>query len=211
MPMTYDSLQTQVADYLDRTDDDTLAQIPNFIEQAQHRICRESKSVGLESYVQGNFVAGQATYQKPSLWRRNITLTFNNSVLPNQNNQPIDLKSYEYVRLYWPNQAATAPPVYYCDYGYYNFLVAPTPDQDYEYELGYLQLPPLLSESNQTNWLTDYAPDVLLYSTLIESAPYLKTDDRLQVWMQLYQAGLQSLNSQDDARITDRGSNRTAD
>lgn len=211
MAMTYASLIDQVMAYLDRSDDDTLNQVPNFILQAEQRICRESKTVGLEMYVQGSFVPGQAIYQKPALWRRNISFTFNNAVLPLQNNQPILLRSKEWVNQYWPDATERNVPKYYCDYGYENFLVAPTPDFGYAFELAFLGLPPLLSIANQTNWLTDYAPDVLLYATLLEAAPYLKVDERIPVWLQLYERGLNSLNTQDKDRILDRSSDRDAD
>jgi hypothetical protein len=68
-----------------------------------------------------------------------------------------------------------------------------------------------LSPQNQTNWLTDYAPDVLLYAILLEAVPFLKNDERIPVWESAYARGLASLNQQDDARQNDRASNDEAD
>ena len=56
----------------------------------------------------------------------------------------------------------------------------------------------------QTNWLTEYAPDVLLYATLLEATPFLKNDERVQVWQAIYDRSAQALNGEDLKRIMDR-------
>lgn len=210
MSMTYNSLVEQVLSYLDRSDDSTRNQIPNFVNQAQQRICRESKNVGLEVYVTGNFTPGLAVYPKPARWRRNIT--FNCGIGPeNEERVPIKLRTYEYLISFWPDRRKTGVPEFYSDYSYTNFIVAPTPDTAYPFEYSYLELPATLSPINQTNWLTDFAPDVLLYATLMEAIPFLKDDERIATWQTLYAAAIASLNHQDDLRITDRQSDREAD
>lgn len=50
------------------------------------------------------------------------------------------------------------------------------------------RIPPL--STNGTNWLLERRPDVYLYTTLIQSAPFLKDDDRLATWGGLAQTGL---------------------
>lgn len=208
--MTYNSLVAQVTSYLNRTDTATLDQIPNFIYQAEQRICRESKNVGLEVYVTGTFITNNSVIAKPARWRRNITFNYGTGVLNNTRNT-ILLRSYEFCRAYWPDPTLSAPPKFYADYGYYNLLIVPTPDQAYPFELGYLQLPDPISPNNQTNWITNYAPDVFLYATLLEAMPFLKDDERIPVWKEYYDRGLSSLNQQDDQRIYDRSGNRSAD
>lgn len=210
MAMTYTSLTNQVLSYLNRSDQDTINQIPNFINQAEQRICRESKTIGIESYVTGTFTAGLNVLPKPGRWRRTLSFNYGSGINQNTVNQ-LYLRSYEYLRNYWPKDLEQAPPLYYADYGYNNFLIAPTPDQDYPFELSYLQLPAPLSIQNQANWLTVFAPDVLLYATLLEAIPYLKDDERIPVWQSMYDRGLSSLNLQDDQRVLDRASNRSAD
>jgi hypothetical protein len=68
---------------------------------------------------------------------------------------------------------------------------------------------PLLDDSNQTNWLTEYAPQVLLYATLAEATRFLKADERIPVWEEAYKNALAGLNAEDVARISDRDAFRT--
>lgn len=72
--------------------------------------------------------------------------------------------------------------------------VFPVPDGTYSTELYYYARVPALSDSVTTNWLLEYFPDVYLYSALMHSAPYLKDDDRLQVWASLYQSAVDAVN-----------------
>lgn len=41
---------------------------------------------------------------------------------------------------------------------------------------------PALSATAQTNWLITAAPDIYLYGSLLEAAPYLKDDPRIETW-----------------------------
>jgi hypothetical protein len=96
-------------------------------------------------------------------------------------------------------------PLYYADYDYQHWIFAPTPNaKDLPFEALYWQLPPLLDDANQTNWLTEYAPNLLLYAALLESAPFLKDDGRINTWQGLYDRALQALNGEDIRKIVDR-------
>jgi hypothetical protein len=212
MSMTYNSLIAQVANTLERAD--LTLQIPNFISQAEQRISRESKTLGLEQYVSGAFTVGLQKIPKPARWRRTISFNYGTPSTEFMNQfdyTQLELRDYEYCRLYSPNASQTGKPVYYSDYGYSTFLVVPAPDFTYPFELAYLELPDPLTVTNQTNWLTDYAPDVLYYATLLEAVAFLKNEEKLTTWTTLYKAALSSLNQQDDMRVEDRISNRSSD
>lgn len=57
---------------------------------------------------------------------------------------------------------------------------APLPTTDIAFF--YYQRIPTLIEPTDTNWLLTKHPDLYLYSTLLQSAPYLKDDERVQIW-----------------------------
>lgn len=207
MSMTYTSLVAQITSYLNRTDADTIAQIPNFISQAEQRICRESENVGFEIYVTGSFTSSVSVLQKPGRWRRNLTFNIGTGTDYNTRQQLL-LRGYEYLRNYWPDDTQTGTPLFYGDYGYNNLLFAPTPDVAYPFEFAYLELPEPLSTTVSTNWLTDYAPDVLLLASLLEAMPYLKNSEKIPEWSTLYQERIMGLNKQDTERVTDRAAIR---
>ena len=70
----------------------------------------------------------------------------------------------------------------------------PTPDDDYTVEMVYRKNIPALA-TNSTNWLLTMAPDAYLYGTLLESAPYIKEDERIQVWALGLSDALSDLNN----------------
>ena len=45
---------------------------------------------------------------------------------------------------------------------------------------------------------------MLLYGSLLEAAPFLKNDDRIQTWQALYDRAVQAFNGEDLKRIIDR-------
>ena len=57
----------------------------------------------------------------------------------------------------------------------------------------YAKLPPLVT--NATNWLLSLSPDLYLYAALMNSAPYLRADDRLPMWSAAYQRLVDALNA----------------
>jgi hypothetical protein len=125
------------------------------------------------------------------------------------NTKPIFPRSYEYLRNYTKNLSVRGQPAFYADYDYYHYILGPSPDAPYPCELLYYELPALLDDSNQTNWLTDIAPNLLLYRSLLEVAPFLKNDERLQTWQGLYAQAAQALTGQDLDKINDRTSDRS--
>lgn len=56
---------------------------------------------------------------------------------------------------------------------------------------------PALSDVVTDNWLLLKAPNVYLYGSLLQAAPYMKDDSRIAVWGQLYQNSVQGLINSD--------------
>jgi hypothetical protein len=207
---TFTTLQQDIRRYLERgftlaSDAIVYEQIPRLINLAERRIARELKIEGLINVVTSTMQVGLAVYPKPDRWR--TTVSFNYGI-DNQYTQLFP-RSYEYVRSYWPNRDETGVPLFYADYDYNNWIVSPTPDQAYPFEVLVYQLLPLLDDANQTNWLTDYAPQVLLYASLLEATPFLKNDERIAVWQSMYDRSAQALNGEDLSKILDRSARRT--
>lgn len=122
----------------------------------------------------------------------------------NNSYTPILLRKYEYARSFFPDQALMAPPQFYADMGYYNWLISPTPDQNYPYVLAYLETPQVIDSTYQSNYLTEFMPEVLLKAVLLEAMLDLKNDERIPVVEAEYVKVLSSWNSKDELRKVDR-------
>jgi hypothetical protein len=204
--MTYDSLLVDVRRYLERgftaeSDQIVYEQLPRLVTLGERRIARELKIEGFIRAVQTPLQVGVAVYRKPDRWRDTVSMTVDNV--------PIFARSYEYIRSYWPNEAATGTPQFYADYDYQHWIITPTPDAAQTWEILYYEQPRFLGDDFQTNWLTEYAPDLLLYATLLEASPFLKTDERIQTWQAMYDRAAQALNGEDLKRIMDRSAQRS--
>ena len=203
--MTYNSLLVDLRRYLERgftlaDDPYVYEQLPRLINMAERRIARDLKVQGFIVAVTTNFTNGVATYQKPDRWRDTVSIT----VKANNTMSPIFARSYEYCRNYWPNDTQTGEPEFYADYDYTHWLIVPTPNATYQAEILYYQLPELLDDTHQTNWLTEYAPNLLLYAALLEATPFLKNDERITTWQNFYQQAANALNTEDLQKIVDR-------
>jgi len=157
--------------------------------------------------VSGTLIAGQAVLNKPDRWRDTVSINIGTGT-NNDTRKFLFTRGYEYLRSYWPDATQTAQPEFYGEYDYSHWLVVPTPDAAYPFEILYYELPPLLDEETQTNWLTEYAPQLLLYAALVEATPFLKNDERIPVWQTMYDRAAAMLNGEDLSKILDRSANR---
>jgi len=198
--MTYNSLVADIQSYLERTDTATVDKIPTFIMLAEQVIAAEIKFLGNLTVVQSNMVSGNSTIAKPARWHKTVSM----NVTVNGERQPVLLRKYEYLREYWPDNTQTDVPKFYCDYDYENWLVAPTPASNYAFEVLYYERVQPLDSTNQTNWFTVYAPQALLYGSLLQAMPFLKNDERIPMWQQQYTAIMNTLKTEDKQRIGDR-------
>ena len=198
--MTYDSLVENIQSYLERNDTATLDKIPLFIMLAEQVIASKIKFLGNLTVNTSNMVANNAVIAKPARWHKTVSM---NITIAGER-QPVLLRKYEYLRNYAPDPTETWMPKYYADYDYSNWLVAPTPDSAYDFEVLYYERVQPLDSSNQTNWFTVYAPQALLYGSLLQAMPFLKNDDRIPMWQAQYDAIMATLTEEDKLRVADR-------
>lgn len=213
--MTYNSLLNDLRAYIERgdslaTDPTVYEQLPNLINLAERRLGRELKIQGTVTPVTGIFTAGTAVYPKPDRWRETVSMNCSTTAGGNIRTE-IFPRSYEYCRTYWPNDTQTGTPRFYADYDYGNWLIAPTPSANLSFEILYYEQPAYLDDTNQTNWWTEYAPNALLYASLLETAPFLKNTEAMQTWEGYYTRAIASLNGEDLRQIVDRGIIRRED
>lgn len=207
--MTFDTLQQDLRDYLERgdvTDPTVFDQLPRLINLAERQLANSLKLLGFVNVVTDTLTVGQSVIPKPDRWRDTISINF--GVGAAQVRTQLFPRSYEYLRTYWPDEALTDQPKFYADYDYFNWVIAPSSDALYPFEVNYWELPPLLDATNQTNWTTDFAPNALLHGALLQATPFLKNDERIQVWQTIYDRDVGILEAQDIKRIVDRNVTR---
>jgi hypothetical protein len=178
---TFAGLKTTIADYLNR--DDLTSVIPSFITIAEAKFNRKLRT--RQMIKRANAQIETAFFAYPSDWLQAKEFQLNtNPIVRLQfvtEAYGDELKANRYVSI--------GQPAYYTITGTQLEFI-PTPDSTYSAELTYYAKIPALSDSNTSNWLLAYAPDLYLYGALMEAAPYLKDDERLPVWSQMYISSL---------------------
>lgn len=182
---TYTELKAAIADWLLRTD--LTAVIPNFIALAEADINRSVKHWRMES--QTDLAASSQYTALPSDFIEVARATAEGA-------RPyrLELASRGDIQELRMARADTAgvPRLYAITGG--DLELYPTPGEATTIDLQYIARPEALSDSNATNWLLTYHPDVYLYGALMQSAPYLKDDERLGVWVAAYRAAVEGVN-----------------
>jgi hypothetical protein len=178
---TFAGLKATIADYLNR--DDLTSVIPSFITIAEAKFNRKLRT--RQMIKRANAQIETAFFAYPSDWLQAKEFQLNtNPIVRLQfvtEAYGDELKANRYVSI--------GQPAYYTITGTQLEFI-PTPDSTYSAELTYYAKIPALSDSNTSNWLLAYAPDLYLYGALMEAAPYLKDDERLPVWSQMYISSL---------------------
>jgi len=186
---TFSGLKTTIADYLNR--DDLTSIIPSFITLAEAKFNRKLRVRQMVKRATATLDTQYFAFPSDFLQAKELQL----------NTNPIT-----YLQYVTMNQGDYASQNLYISVGkpqYYTIIgtqieVIPTPDTSYTGELTYYGKITALSDSNTSNWLLTYAPDLYLYGALLEATPYLKDDERLATWSTLY------ANSLGDIEVADQ-------
>lgn len=198
--MTYNSLFNDISSYLERTDTATIDKIPTFIMLAEQVLASEIKFLGNLTVNESTMVSGDPVITKPARWRKTVSI----NVTVGGERRPVFLRTYEFLRQYWPDASQEDVPKYYSDYDYTHWLVAPTPAEPYDFEVLYYEEVQPLDSTNQTNWFTQYAPQAMLYGSLLQAMPFLKNDERMPMWQAQYDKIVAQLKTENIQRLGDR-------
>lgn len=197
--MTYDSLVEDVKRYCERNDASFVDQIPRLIMLTEQSIAAEIKTLMQLNVVNTTLTVDDPVLEKPARWRKTISMKING--------QPIMNRSMDYVTQY-QSESPTGQPLYYGDYDYDHWALAPIPNDNYGVEIIYYSRIQPLDITNQENLLTREAPQALLFGTLLQTQGYLKNTDKLAVWKGYYDAAISALKGEDQRRMIDRNAVR---
>jgi hypothetical protein len=190
----YASLVTAVTEYLARDQDATLiARIPTFIQLAEAKFNRslfvrqmEQRSTATvdTASTEPEFISLPSDFQ--SMRRVRLSSVTGKPCLEFKSGTQMD-------EFRFGTSNVTGQPRYFTIFGD-EIELAPTPDDDYTIEMVYRKNVPALAD-NDPNWLLTLAPDLYLYGALLESAPYIKEDGRIQTWALGLSTALDGLNN----------------
>ena len=186
---TYSTLQTAVANWLDRND--LTDRIPEFVALAEATFNRVLRLRAMETTVADATPSGSKEDALPTgyLQMREVHLA----------TTPVVSLSYITPEIMYRIRAGSTSgkPNSYTIVGD-NILFGPTPDGAYDYSMTYYKAFDALSDAAPTNWLITNAPDLYLYGTLLQAEPFLMNDERVALWEKGVRQVINDLQQQDD-------------
>ena len=203
MAYTLTNLQDDIRNYTE-VDSSVLssAVLNRFIQNAEHRIYRESDSDDNRFYATSNLATGNRYVTIPSDLRiiRYVQLKDSN------NNQVfLEKRDTSFMAEYYNTPGTQAGlPKYYANWDANFWVVAPTPNSTYEITLAYIKQPTSLTDSSVSGtgtYLSNKYQDLLLYASLVEAYGYLKGPaDMLQYYEASYRRAVQTYSIEQQGR-----------
>lgn len=193
--MNYTQLVNEIQSYTENQF--ATVDINTFIDQAEQRIYNAVQLPAFRRNVVGNFSANNRYLTVPSDWLSTYSL----AVIDGDGNYNYLLnKDVNFIRSAYPSASDTGMPEYYSVFDSNSFLVAPTPDQNYQAELHYFYYPQSIVTAG-TSWLGDNFDSVLLYGSLLEAYTYMKGEsDVYAAYQKRYDDGMRLLKQLGDAK-----------
>lgn len=175
MSFTFDSLKTAVQDYQETSETTFVNNLPVFIKEAEERILKNIELPVFRKNVTGTAAADNTYLATPT----DFLAPYSLAVISSSEYEYLLFKHVTFIRSYTPNPATTGTPKYYALFDDNTFILAPTPSTNFTFELHYKFRPASLTAGagSGTTWLSENAPDALLYGSLVEAATFLKTPE----------------------------------
>ena len=193
---TYTELKTSIGDWLNRSD--LTAAIPDFISLAEAQIERTLRTRQMIVRANASFDAQYGAVPADFLETKSLKLTSTNP------ETPLSFLSIDALDAEMTKHTASGRPKFFGIVGG-QFRLVPTPDANYTTELTYYAKLTKLSSSVASNFLLASSPDIYLYGALLQAAPYLQDDARIQTWATLYERALNDLQTADDRGASSGG------
>ena len=175
MSFTFDSLKTAIQDYQETSETTFVNNLSVFIKEAEERILKNIELPVFRKNVTGTAAADNTYLATPT----DFLAPYSLAVISSSEYEYLLFKHVTFIRSYTPNPATTGTPKYYALFDDNTFILAPTPSTNFTFELHYKFRPASLTAGagSGTTWLSENAPDALLYGSLVEAATFLKTPE----------------------------------
>ena len=191
MSFTFDSLKTAIQDYQETSETTFVNNLPVFIKEAEERILKNIELPVFRKNVTGTAAADNTYLATPT----DFLAPYSLAVISSSEYEYLLFKHVTFIRSYTPNPATTGTPKYYALFDDNTFILAPTPSTNFTFELHYKFRPASLTAGagSGTTWLSENAPDALLYGALVEAATFLKTPEEAAQYDQRFAQAVAAL------------------
>jgi hypothetical protein len=198
--MNYAALVQAIQDYTQNSETSFVTNIPLFVEQAEERINRSIMIPELRKNVTANMTAGNKYVARPA----DFLSAFSFAVIDAAGDTTYLLdRDVTFIREAYPSASTQALPKYYAQFDgdtsgeEGNFILGPTPDDNYDVELHYYYDPESIVTAG-TSWYGTNAEAALLYGSLIEAYTYMKGEnDLVGLYTQRYNEAMGQLTGVD--------------
>ena len=201
--MTFAELVAKIRNYTEvNANVLTDAIVDSMIRDAELRIFREVDADYAREYATANVNLNSPYLDLPNatstsgLTSTRRAIIVRSFLVFNSNNSPV---TKEYVEpkdtsfiFEFNSTGATGVPKYYAMWKETTLLMAPTPNLQYQVQLSYVYTPDHLSATNTTTYLSENAPELLFYATLVEAYGFLKGPmDMYKLYSDKYNVAMQ--------------------
>lgn len=202
MSFTYAQLKQAIQDYTENDETSFVTNLPIFIRAAEERIFKNVQLSFFRKNAEASVSSGNKFLATPSDFLAPFSLSYENS---DGDTEFLLFKDVNYLQDFQPDATETAPPRFYAQFDLTNFIIAPTPDDDYDVELHYYYRPNSLTSGAEdgTTWLSINAPMAMLYGSLIDAYTYMKGEaDLVANYNQRFTEAVASLKQLGEAKET---------
>ena len=204
MAFTYAQLKTALQDYTQNSETSFVPNLPVFIRSSEERILKTVQLTLFRKNSSGNMTQNDEYLSMPTDYLAPFSLSYTDS---DNDKHFLDFKSVNFIQSFNPDSTTTGGPRYYANFDVENFIIGPTPNDNFVVELHYYYRPTSLTAGadGDTTWLSRNAELTLLYGALIEAYVYMKGDPTLmQEYEQRFGESLVALKQYGEAKeVTD--------
>jgi hypothetical protein len=204
MSFTYGQLKQALQDYLETSETTFVNNLPLFIRMSEERILKNVQLSLFRKNATANSGVGNPYLAAPTDFLAPFSLSYKGD---NDDKVFLEFKDVTFLQEYTPDYATVGAPKYYAQFDNGNFLLAPTPNDDYEMELHYFYRPASLTAGpdSGTTWLSVNAELTLFYGAMVEAYIFLKGDpDMMATYDKRFQESLIGLKMLGEAKqVTD--------
>jgi len=181
---TYTTLIAGLQAWVEDDDSEFTGSINDVLDLAELRL---TKDLDLALFRRTDSTAvmsiGSPNVTKPTIGAPNVLIATKVIYLTNGGLTVFpQLRGQDYCVDYEAGVSANGVPKYWAEASETTYFITPRPALAWTVNVRYLSRPPQLTPSNQTNWLSTYAYDLLFKAALAEAEKFLKSDERAPIW-----------------------------